>query len=42
MHQIQLIEIKETAEKGGDGKSKPTNEKRERKQQIHACLLWEQ
>jgi hypothetical protein len=28
MHQVQLIEIKETAEKGGDGKSKPTNKKR--------------
>jgi hypothetical protein len=28
MRQVQLIEIKETAEKGGDGKSKPTNEKR--------------
>jgi hypothetical protein len=27
VHQIQLIEIKEAAEKGGDGKSKPTNEK---------------
>jgi hypothetical protein len=28
MRQVQLIEIKETAEKGGDGKSKPANEKR--------------
>jgi hypothetical protein len=27
MRQIQFIEIKEAAEKGGDGKSKPTNEK---------------
>jgi hypothetical protein len=27
MRQIQLIEIKEAAEKGGDGKSKPVNEK---------------
>jgi hypothetical protein len=27
MHQIQLIEIKEATEKGGDGKSKPANEK---------------
>jgi hypothetical protein len=27
MHQVQLIEIKETAEKGGDGNSKPANEK---------------
>jgi hypothetical protein len=28
MHQVQLVEIKETAEKGGDGKSKTTNKKR--------------
>jgi hypothetical protein len=27
MCQIQLIEIKQAREKGGDGKSKPTNEK---------------
>jgi hypothetical protein len=27
MHQIQLIQIKEAAEKGGDGKSKPADEK---------------
>jgi hypothetical protein len=27
MREIQLIEIKEATEKGGDGKSKPTNEK---------------
>jgi hypothetical protein len=27
MHQIQLIAIKEVAEKGGDGKSKPADEK---------------
>jgi hypothetical protein len=28
MRQVQLVEINETAEKGGDGKSKPTNKKR--------------
>jgi hypothetical protein len=28
MRQVKLVEIKETAEKGGDGKSKPKNEKR--------------
>jgi hypothetical protein len=28
MRQVQLIKIKETAEKGGDRKSKPTNKKR--------------
>jgi hypothetical protein len=27
MHQIQLIKIKEATEKGGDGKSKPADEK---------------
>jgi hypothetical protein len=28
MRQVQLVEIKETTKKGGDGKSKPTNKKR--------------
>jgi hypothetical protein len=40
MRQIQLIEIKETAEKGGDGKSTPTNEKRNVNDRFMGILCW--
>jgi hypothetical protein len=40
MRQVQLIEIKETAENGGDGKSKPTNEKRNVNDRFMGILYW--
>jgi hypothetical protein len=40
MRQIQLIEIKEAMEKGGDGKSKPTNEKWNVNDRFMSVLYW--
>jgi hypothetical protein len=40
MRQVQLVEIKETAEKGGDGKSKTTNKKRNINDRLMGILCW--
>jgi hypothetical protein len=40
MRQIQLIEIKEATEKGGDGKSKPTDEKWNVNDRFMSVLCW--
>jgi hypothetical protein len=41
VRQIQLIEIKEAAKKGGDGKSKPTNEKGNVNNRFMCVFYWD-